>query len=114
VTYETQTGPAPPDPLGDVPAVVGPDAPTDVVAGPQLDPAPAVEVEPVPAVPPPPPAPPPAPAIAPPPPHPPTPDRGPDDSGGPAAVAAERPEIAVGAAFAGGLVLALILKRLAR
>jgi hypothetical protein len=33
---------------------------------------------------------------------------------GPAAVAAERPEIAVGAAFAGGLVLALILKRLAR
>jgi hypothetical protein len=35
-------------------------------------------------------------------------------SGGPAALAAERPEIAVGAAFAGGLVLALILKRLAR
>jgi hypothetical protein len=35
-------------------------------------------------------------------------------SGGPAAMAAERPEIAVGAAFAGGLVLALILKRLAR
>ena len=29
-------------------------------------------------------------------------------------LAAERPEIAVGAAFAGGLVLALILKRLAR
>jgi hypothetical protein len=35
-------------------------------------------------------------------------------SGGPAALAAERPEVAVGAAFAGGLVLALILKRLAR
>jgi len=31
-----------------------------------------------------------------------------------AAVAADRPEVAVGAAFAGGLVLALILKRLAR
>jgi hypothetical protein len=35
-------------------------------------------------------------------------------SGGPAALAAERPEIALGGAFAGGLVLALILKRLAR
>jgi hypothetical protein len=35
-------------------------------------------------------------------------------TGGPAALAAERPEVAVGAAFAGGLVLALILKRLAR
>ncbi|HEY4829993.1 MAG TPA: hypothetical protein VIH85_24735 [Solirubrobacteraceae bacterium] len=31
-----------------------------------------------------------------------------------AALAAERPEAAVGAAFAGGLLLALILKRLAR
>jgi len=31
-----------------------------------------------------------------------------------AALAAKRPEVAVGAAFAGGLVLALILKRLAR
>lgn len=31
-----------------------------------------------------------------------------------AALAAERPEVAVGAAFAGGLVAALILKRLAR
>jgi hypothetical protein len=31
-----------------------------------------------------------------------------------AAIANERPEAAVGAAFAGGLVLALILKRLAR
>jgi len=30
------------------------------------------------------------------------------------AIVAERPEIAVGGAFAGGLVLALILKRLAR
>ena len=31
-----------------------------------------------------------------------------------AALADERPEVAVGAAFAGGLVLALILKRLVR
>ena len=31
-----------------------------------------------------------------------------------AALADERPEVAVGAAFAGGLVVALILKRLAR
>jgi hypothetical protein len=35
-------------------------------------------------------------------------------SGGPAAVLEERPEVAVGAAFAGGFVLAMILKRLAR
>ena len=33
---------------------------------------------------------------------------------GPAAIAQERPEVAVGAAFAGGFVFALILKRLAR
>ncbi len=32
----------------------------------------------------------------------------------PAALPAERPELAVGAAFAGGLVFALFLKRLAR
>jgi Ca2+/Na+ antiporter len=31
-----------------------------------------------------------------------------------AAIADERPEVAVGAAFGGGLLLALILKRLAR
>ena len=31
-----------------------------------------------------------------------------------AAIASERPEVAVGAAFAGGLLLALILKRIAR
>jgi len=31
-----------------------------------------------------------------------------------AAIADERPEVAVGAAFAGGFLLALILKRLAR
>ncbi len=37
-----------------------------------------------------------------------------DEPSGAAALASERPEVAVGAAFAGGLVLALILKRLAR
>jgi hypothetical protein len=37
-----------------------------------------------------------------------------EESGGPAALLEERPEIAVGAAFAGGFVLAMILKRLAR
>ena len=42
-----------------------------------------------------------------------TPPTPPSDHG-PGAVVADRPEIAVGAAFAGGLVLALILKRLAR
>jgi hypothetical protein len=37
-----------------------------------------------------------------------------DEGGGAAAVVAEHPKIAVGAAFAGGFTLALILKRLAR
>ena len=41
-------------------------------------------------------------------------DPPPPGGAGTAALAAERPEIAVGAAFAGGLVFALILKRLAR
>jgi hypothetical protein len=64
--------------------------------------------------------PPPPPPVAPVPPPPVTP-LGADDaggSGGPAAAvmaaAQERPELAVGASFAGGLVLAMILKRLAR
>ena len=35
-------------------------------------------------------------------------------SSSPAEIVEERPEVAVGAAFAGGLLLALILKRLAR
>jgi hypothetical protein len=41
----------------------------------------------------------------------------PEENAGPAMSAApsvERPEVAAGAAFAGGFVLALILKRLAR
>jgi hypothetical protein len=37
----------------------------------------------------------------------------PDSSGPPGGVAAEHPEVLVGAAFAGGLLLATILKRLA-
>jgi hypothetical protein len=36
------------------------------------------------------------------------------NSGQPAALVEERPEVAVGAAFAGGFVLAMLLKRLAR
>ena len=36
------------------------------------------------------------------------------DHGSPAAAVADRPEVAVSAAFAGGFVLALILRRLAR
>ena len=38
----------------------------------------------------------------------------PASDGGSDAAVANRPEVAVGAAFAGGLALALILKRLAR
>jgi hypothetical protein len=37
-----------------------------------------------------------------------------DGAAGPAVTTADRPELAVGAAFAGGFVLALLLKRLAR
>jgi hypothetical protein len=124
VTDESQSGP--PEPAddgsgsaGDVPAALGPDAPPDVPSAPPPPPAPIVammdgqDVE-VPA------------AVAPleaadspaaVPPGSESPAWRPEDdlsSGGPAALAAERPEIAVGAAFAGGLVLALILKRLAR
>jgi hypothetical protein len=38
----------------------------------------------------------------------------PQTSSSPADIVEQRPEVAAGAAFAGGLVLALILKRLAR
>ena len=38
----------------------------------------------------------------------------PQTSTSPADIVEQRPEVGVGAAFAGGLVLALILKRLAR
>jgi hypothetical protein len=125
VTDQSQSGPPDraddgPESAGDVPAALGPDAPTDVRPPPPPPPAaiaaaidsqdveaPAV-VAPV--------DPGDSPAVAPPA-VPPVPDWQPEDdvsSGGPAALAADRPEIAVGGAFAGGLVLALILKRLAR
>jgi hypothetical protein len=44
----------------------------------------------------------------------PEPAASPQGSSSPAEILEERPEVGVGAAFAGGLVLALILKRLAR
>ncbi len=47
-------------------------------------------------------------AVTPPPPP------APSSGHSPAEIAAERPEVAVGAAFAGGFLLAMILKRLAR
>lgn len=140
MTDQPQNGPtghagADSEPPGDdVPAALGPDVPTDVHAVGE-PPAPAAPVGESPAV-----APPPPPAIAvamdsqdvgvPPavaplepgdspavsvPPGAPAPSWPPEDEpSGATALAAERPEIAVGAAFAGGLVLALILKRLAR
>jgi hypothetical protein len=60
----------------------------------------------------------PPPPVSAPPPLPTEPPFGEDASAGPGGLAAafppERPERALGAAFAGGMVLALILKRLAR
>jgi hypothetical protein len=125
VTDQSQSGPPePPDDgsgsTGDVPAALGPDSPTQIAPAPPAAIAAAMDgqdVE-VPAA-----VAPPAPgesAVVSPAPVPPRSEppawRPEDDlsSGGPAALAAERPEVAVGAAFAGGLVLALILKRLAR
>jgi hypothetical protein len=154
VTNQPQNGPtertgAGSEPTGDMPAALGPDAPTEVrpvqetelpavpvasEAPDETEPPAVPEVPETPAVPPPPP-----PAIATamdsqavtvtppergesasplPPPQPVTPDcsawRPEDEPSGPAALATDRPEMAIGAAFAGGLVLALILKRLAR
>jgi hypothetical protein len=131
VTDQPQSGPgrsgAGSEPAGDVPAALGPDAPTDVhpAGGPEDEPAPVPPPPPEPPpVPPPPPEPLPVPPLPPEPPPVPLPSpqavapapgwRPEDEPSGPAALAAERPEIAVGAAFAGGLVLALILKRLGR
>ncbi|MGI9184115.1 MAG: hypothetical protein ACR2GZ_03990 [Solirubrobacteraceae bacterium] len=57
---------------------------------------------------------PPAPAWTPPAWTPPAADAAPDLTSSAASAVSDRPEIAVGAAFAGGLALALILKRLAR
>jgi hypothetical protein len=136
VTEQPQNGPsgqsgAESKPAGDVPAALGPDAPTDVhPATPPPPAAPAAESSAVP------PSPPPAiatamdsqdvrvpPAVAPPEPGDPSAVSAPpvapswrpeDEPSAAATLAAERPEIAVGAAFTGGLMLALILKRLAR
>lgn len=97
---------------GAPPTATAPAAPPDVIppAEPLLPPAAVPPVPPAAAVP-----------VPPPPPPPPVSPPGADDGGagsGPAAdimaAAQERPELAVGAAFAGGLVLAMILKRLAR
>jgi hypothetical protein len=129
VTDQPQSGPperADAEPAGDVPAALGPDAPADA-SPPPPPPPPAIaaamdgqDVE-VPATVAPL-EPGDSPAVSPSPVAPvapvaPVSEWRPEhdlSSGGPAAMAAERPEIAVGAAFAGGLVLALILKRLAR
>ena len=78
----------------DQPASLAPDPPTVVSPEPAGD-EPAV------------------PAWTPPPPPPPASASPSGAASGPAAIAQERPEVAVGAAFAGGFVLALILKRLA-
>ena len=108
------------EPGGDQPAALVPDeAPTAAhePATAASEPA-AAAPEPA-AVPTPPTAFAPANTPAPPPPGPPPPPTElPSGEGAPAALAAafppDRPERAVGAAFAGGLVLALILKRLGR
>jgi hypothetical protein len=121
VTDHPESPEAPDEPhAGDVPAALEPDAPT--VAQPVIEPAsgPAPAVPLVPAAPEPPPAvavesradgpsvPKPLPAW--------TPPNSPAETPAPAtetaAMFSDRPEIAVGAAFAGGFVLALILKRL--
>ena len=103
MTDQSQSGPlegADPgsEPVADVTVALGPDAPLEVPAAvAPLQPSDPPVVSPAPV--------------------PPVSDWRPEDdlsSGVPAALAAERPEIAVGAAFAGGLVFALILKRLAR
>jgi hypothetical protein len=139
VTEQPQNGPtgqsgAESKSAGDMPAALGPDAPTDVhpATEPPAPAAPAAEPSAVPPPPPPPPAianamdsqdvgvPPAVPAPEPGDPPavsapPVAPSWRPEDEPSAAAtLAAERPEIAVGAAFTGGLVLALILKRLAR
>jgi hypothetical protein len=105
------------EPVGEQPAVPEPPAAVVPPAAPE---PPAAFVPPAAAEPPAAVVPPAAPE--PPPPYQPPPAAEPpsfeDDSAGPGGLAAafppDRPERAVGAAFAGGMVLALILKRLAR
>ena len=121
MTDQPQSGPPDeaddgPGPAGDVPAALGPDTPTEVrpvVPAPPAAIAAAMDSQDVEA----PATVAPGAPVASPSVMPPAPEWRPEDdlsSAGPAALAAERPEIAVGAAFAGGLVFALILKRLAR
>jgi hypothetical protein len=98
--------PAPEVPVapGDPPAPAAPDPP-----------APAAPEPPLPAAAAPPPAPTPVVPVAPPPPPPPhlgEPRPSPVDQA--QTLVAARPEAGVGAAFAGGLLFAMILKRLAR
>jgi hypothetical protein len=100
VSEQTENPPQPDDSSGDVPAALEPDAPSSTDWVPE---SPAGDESSAPT----------EPAMADPeaavpawtPPTPP-PDLGP--------AVADRPEIAIGAAFAGGLVFALILKRFAR
>jgi hypothetical protein len=108
VTDQPPSQPSPEQQGDDAPAQLVPDeAATEAVsADPPTEVAPATaaaEPTPPPATPTPPPA------------TPTSPPEAPAGDGGLASVfPADRPEIAAGAAFAGGLVLALILKRLAR
>jgi peptidoglycan DL-endopeptidase CwlO len=125
VTDQPPSQPSPEQQGDDAPAQLVPDeAATEAVsADPPTEVAPATaaaEPTPPPATPTPPPA---TPAAEPPAPAPATESpaadftdaEAPAGDGGLASVfPADRPEIAAGAAFAGGLVLALILKRLAR
>jgi hypothetical protein len=114
VTEQPPSQPPAEEPEGDTPAaLVTDDAPTQVSA-----PEPAAAAE-APTAPPPPAAPSPPPPAAPSPPPPVTDlPSGESTAAGPSGLAAafppEHPERALGAAFGGGLVLALILKRLAR
>lgn len=94
------------EPGGDQPAALVPDEVPAAASAPPAASTPPAAFAPADAPAPPAPAPPPPPAEL------------PSGEGDPAGIAAafpaDRPERAVGAAFAGGLVLALILKRLAR
>jgi hypothetical protein len=121
VTDQPSSQPSSEEPDGDAPAALAPDdvptqvsSPEPAAAGPAPSAAPEPPTPPAAFAPsgttaPPPPASPPSDA---------EPPSGEDASAGPGGLAAafppERPERALGAAFAGGLALALILKRLAR
>jgi hypothetical protein len=124
VTDQPRSEPSAEEPDGDEPAALVPDdvptqvsSPAPAAAGPAPSAAPEPPTAPAPTA-----AFAPSGTTAPPPPASPPPNAEPpsgqDASAGPGGLAAafppERPERALGAAFAGGLALALILKRLAR